>query len=76
MFGIGMPELIVILVIVLIIFGASKLPQIGEGIGREYGTSKRPPRVPMRLMLLRRRTRKRPRRMTRYWARGSKGSTS
>ena len=30
----GMPELIVILVIVLIIFGASKLPQIGEGLGR------------------------------------------
>jgi sec-independent protein translocase protein TatA len=32
--GIGMPELIVILVIVLIIFGANKLPQIGEGIGK------------------------------------------
>ncbi len=32
--GLGMPELIVILVIVLIIFGANKLPQIGEGIGK------------------------------------------
>ncbi len=32
--GIGMPELIVILVIVLIVFGANKLPQIGEGIGK------------------------------------------
>lgn len=32
--GIGMPELIVILVIVLIIFGAGKLPQIGEGLGK------------------------------------------
>nr|HID58823.1 twin-arginine translocase TatA/TatE family subunit [Desulfobacterales bacterium] len=34
MFGIGMPELIVILVIVLIIFGAGKLPEIGSGIGK------------------------------------------
>ncbi len=34
MFGIGMPELLVILVIILIIFGAGKLPQIGEGLGR------------------------------------------
>jgi sec-independent protein translocase protein TatA len=32
--GIGMPELIVILVIVLIVFGAGKLPQIGEGLGK------------------------------------------
>ena len=34
MFGLGMPELVVILVIVLIIFGAGKLPEIGSGIGR------------------------------------------
>jgi len=34
MFGIGMQELIVILVIVLIIFGPSKLPQIGSGLGK------------------------------------------
>jgi sec-independent protein translocase protein TatA len=33
MFGIGMPELVVILVIVLIVFGAGKLPEIGAGIG-------------------------------------------
>jgi sec-independent protein translocase protein TatA len=32
--GVGMPELLVILVIVLIIFGAGKLPQIGEGLGK------------------------------------------
>ncbi len=34
MFGIGMPELIIILVIILIIFGAGKLPEIGEGLGK------------------------------------------
>ncbi len=34
MFGIGMPELIVILIIILIIFGAGKLPEIGSGIGK------------------------------------------
>lgn len=32
--GIGLPELLVILVIVLIIFGAGKLPQIGKGLGK------------------------------------------
>lgn len=32
--SIGMPELMVILVIVLIIFGAGKLPQIGENLGK------------------------------------------
>ena len=34
MFGIGMPELIIILVIVLIVFGAGRLPEIGAGIGK------------------------------------------
>jgi sec-independent protein translocase protein TatA len=34
MFGLGMPELLVIMVIVLIIFGAGKLPEIGGAIGK------------------------------------------
>ncbi len=34
MFGIGMPELMIILVIILIIFGAGKLPEIGGAIGK------------------------------------------
>lgn len=34
MFGIGFPELIIILVIVIIIFGANKLPEIGAGMGK------------------------------------------
>lgn len=34
MFGIGIPELLIILVIVLVIFGANRLPEIGSGMGR------------------------------------------
>ncbi|TWI76832.1 sec-independent protein translocase protein TatA [Desulfobotulus alkaliphilus] len=34
MFGIGIPELIIILVIVLVVFGAAKLPEIGSGLGK------------------------------------------
>ncbi|HUU51272.1 MAG TPA: twin-arginine translocase TatA/TatE family subunit [Nitrospinota bacterium] len=32
--GLGMPELIIILIIILIIFGAGKLPEIGSGLGK------------------------------------------
>lgn len=35
MFGsLGVPELIVILLIILVLFGASRLPEIGRGIGK------------------------------------------
>lgn len=34
MFGIGVSELIIILVIILIIFGVGKLPEIGGGLGK------------------------------------------
>jgi sec-independent protein translocase protein TatA len=34
MFGLGMTEMIIILVIVLIVFGAGKLPDIGKGLGQ------------------------------------------
>jgi sec-independent protein translocase protein TatA len=34
MFGIGIPELLIIMVIILIIFGAGKLPEIGAGMGK------------------------------------------
>ena len=34
MFGMGLGELLVILVIVLIIFGAGKLPELGENLGK------------------------------------------
>ena len=34
MFGFGIGELILILLIVLVVFGANKLPGIGEGLGK------------------------------------------
>ena len=31
---IGLPELLIILVIIILIFGANRLPEIGKGIGK------------------------------------------
>ena len=42
MFGLGMPELLVVFVIALVVFGAAKLPQIGSSLGtaiREFKKS-------------------------------------
>ena len=39
--GLGMTELMIILVIVLIIFGAGKLPEIGSGLGKGMRNFKR-----------------------------------
>jgi len=41
MLGIGIPELLVILVIVLMIYGVGKLPEIGHGLGKAIKGFKR-----------------------------------
>lgn len=41
MFGFGMPELIVILVIVLVVFGAGRLPEIGGALGKSIRNFKK-----------------------------------
>lgn len=41
MFGFGMPELIVILVIVIVIFGAGRLPEIGGALGKSIRNFKK-----------------------------------
>lgn len=44
--GLGFGELALILVIVLIIFGAGKLPDIGEGLGRGIRNFKKAVKMP------------------------------
>jgi len=46
MFGLGIGELLVILVIVLIIFGAGRLPEIGEGLGKSIRNFRREVKSP------------------------------
>jgi sec-independent protein translocase protein TatA len=39
--GLGTGEIILIIFVVVIVFGASKLPQLGDGLGRALGSFKR-----------------------------------
>lgn len=41
MFGLGTPELIIILLIAFLIFGSKKLPEIGAGLGKALGSFKK-----------------------------------
>lgn len=41
MMGLGVTELVIILVIVIVLFGASRLPQIGRGLGEGISNFKR-----------------------------------
>ncbi|RPH41177.1 MAG: twin-arginine translocase TatA/TatE family subunit [Desulfobulbaceae bacterium] len=41
MFGLGTPELIVILAIAFLVFGGKKLPEIGAGLGKAITSFKR-----------------------------------
>ena len=46
MFGLGMPELIIIMVIILLIFGAGKLPEVGGAIGKAIKSFKKSVKEP------------------------------
>ena len=41
MFGLGMPELIIILVIALVVFGPKKLPDLGKALGKSIAEFKK-----------------------------------
>lgn len=41
MFGLGMPELVIICLIILLLFGAKKLPEFGKSIGKTLTEFKR-----------------------------------
>jgi sec-independent protein translocase protein TatA len=41
MFGLGTPEILVILVIAFMVFGSKKMPEIGAGLGKAIGSFKK-----------------------------------
>jgi sec-independent protein translocase protein TatA len=41
MFGFGMPEMIIILVIVLLVFGAGRIPELGSAVGKSIRNFKK-----------------------------------
>ena len=41
MFGFGMPQLIIILVIIIVVFGAGRLPEIGAAFGKSIRNFKK-----------------------------------
>jgi sec-independent protein translocase protein TatA len=51
MFGFGMPELVVIMVLLLLVMGPSKLPELGRSLGgaikgfRKAASGEEPPRI-------------------------------
>ncbi len=46
MFGLRMPELLLLLLAVVLLFGANKLPQLGKGLGESVRSFRRALREP------------------------------
>jgi len=49
MFGLGMPEMLLILALVVLVFGANKLPELGAGLGKGIRNFKEATRKPLEI---------------------------